>query len=49
MTYGTYPWGRKGRHPKGVPEHKTGRLLKFKLSEVDEQVRAGGAAAERAH
>ena len=30
---------------KGLPAHKIGRLWKFKLSEVDEWVRAGGAAA----
>lgn len=28
---------------KGLPAHKIGRLWKFKLSEVDEWVRAGGA------
>jgi excisionase family DNA binding protein len=27
---------------KGLPAHKIGRLWKFKLSEVDEWVRAGG-------
>ncbi|WP_437939467.1 helix-turn-helix domain-containing protein [Sorangium sp. So ce341] len=31
---------------RGVPAHKNGRLWKFKLSEVDECVRAGGADAE---
>ena len=30
---------------KGLPGHKMGRLWKFKLSEVDEWVRQGGAAA----
>lgn len=30
---------------KGLPAHKVGRLWKFKLSEVDEWVRAGGASA----
>ena len=29
---------------KGMPAHKVGRLWKFKLDEVDEWVRAGGAA-----
>ena len=29
---------------KGLPAHRIGRLWKFKLSEVDEWVRAGGAA-----
>jgi len=28
----------------GLPAHKVGRLWKFKLSEVDAWVRAGGAA-----
>ena len=28
---------------KGLPAHRVGRLWKFKLSEVDERVRAGGA------
>ncbi len=28
---------------RGLPTHKIGRLWKFKLSEVDEWVRAGGA------
>lgn len=27
---------------KGLPAHKIGRLWKFKLSEIDEWVRAGG-------
>lgn len=31
---------------KALPAHKIGRLWKFKLTEVDEWVRAGGAAAE---
>jgi len=30
---------------KGLPAHKIGRLWKFKLSEVDEWVRAGGSDA----
>ena len=30
---------------KGMPAHKMGRLWKFKVSEVDEWVRAGGANA----
>ena len=30
---------------RGLPAHKIGRLWKFKLSEVDDWVRAGGAAA----
>lgn len=30
---------------KKLPAHKVGRLWKFKLSEVDKWVRAGGAAA----
>ena len=29
-----------------LPAHKIGRLWKFKLSEVDEWVRAGGAEAQ---
>ena len=28
---------------KGLPAHRVGRLWKFKISEVDEWVRAGGA------
>jgi excisionase family DNA binding protein len=28
---------------KGLPAHRIGRLWKFKLSEMDEWVRAGGA------
>lgn len=29
---------------KALPAHRVGRLWKFKLSEVDEWVRAGGAS-----
>ena len=39
-----YRW----REHKGLPAHRIGRLWKFKLSEVDEWVRAGGAADEAA-
>ena len=35
-----YRWIEK----KGLPAHKMGRLWKFKVSEVDEWVREGGAA-----
>ena len=35
-----YRWIEK----KGLPAHKIGRLWKFKLSEVDDWVRSGGAA-----
>ncbi|MEZ5065900.1 MAG: helix-turn-helix domain-containing protein [bacterium] len=31
---------------KNLPAHKVGRLWKFKLSEVDDWVRAGGAGSE---
>jgi len=31
---------------QGLPAHKIGRLWKFKLSEVDEWVLAGGADAD---
>jgi len=31
---------------KGLPAHRMGRLWKFKLSQVDEWVQAGGAAAD---
>ncbi|MGN6106861.1 MAG: helix-turn-helix domain-containing protein [Kofleriaceae bacterium] len=31
---------------RGIPAHKVGRLWKFKLSEVDEWVRAGGAGED---
>lgn len=37
-----YRW-IESRH---LPAHKIGRLWKYKLSEVDEWVRAGGADAE---
>jgi excisionase family DNA binding protein len=30
---------------RGMPGHKVGRLWKFKVDEVDQWVRAGGAAA----
>lgn len=29
---------------KGCPSHRVGRLLRFKLSEIDEWVRQGGGA-----
>jgi excisionase family DNA binding protein len=32
---------------KGLPAHRVGRLWKFKASEVDDWVRAGGANDER--
>ena len=32
---------------KKMPAHKVGRLWKFKLVEVDEWVRSGGAAPKR--
>jgi excisionase family DNA binding protein len=31
---------------RSLPAHKNGRLWKFKRSEVDERVRAGGADAD---
>jgi excisionase family DNA binding protein len=31
---------------KALPAHRVGRLWKFKLSEIDEWVRAGGAAPD---
>lgn len=31
---------------RGLPAHRVGRLWKFKLSEVDEWVRQGGARSE---
>ena len=31
---------------KGLPAHRMGRLWKFKISEVDEWVREGGAASD---
>lgn len=31
---------------KGLPAHKVGRLFRFKLSEIDEWVRAGNADNE---
>jgi len=33
---------------KGLPAHRVGRLLRFKLSEVDEWVRAGGSDGPQA-
>ena len=33
---------------KGFPAHRAGRLLRFKLSEIDEWVRAGGASEDSA-
>lgn len=33
---------------RGLPAHKIGRLWKFKLSEVDAWVRAGGAQSDDA-
>ncbi len=38
-----YRWIEK----KGFPSHRVGRLLRFKLSEVDEWVRQGGGAEDR--
>ncbi|GMU42234.1 MAG: hypothetical protein AMXMBFR25_02200 [Lysobacterales bacterium] len=32
---------------KGLPAHRVGRLWKFKASEVDDWVRAGGANEDR--
>ena len=32
---------------RGLPAHRIGRLWKFKISEVDEWVRAGGADPDR--
>lgn len=32
---------------RSLPAHKIGRLWKFKISEVDEWVRAGGADSNR--
>lgn len=32
---------------RGLPAHRVGRLLRFKLSEVDAWVRAGGGDEER--
>ena len=34
---------------KRLPAHRVGRLWKFKLSEVDEWVRLGGAAQDCEH
>jgi excisionase family DNA binding protein len=34
---------------RNLPAHKIGRLWKFKLSEVDEWVRAGGADGQDGH
>jgi excisionase family DNA binding protein len=32
---------------RGLPAHRIGRLWKFKISEVDDWVRAGGADVDR--
>ena len=32
---------------KGLPAHRVGKLWKFKLTEVDDWVRAGGASEAR--
>jgi excisionase family DNA binding protein len=32
---------------RGLPAHRIGRLWKFKVSEVDEWVRGGGADSDR--
>jgi len=32
---------------RGLPAHRIGRLWKFKISEVDRWVRAGGADSDR--
>ena len=37
-----YRWVDK----KGLPAHRVGRLFRFKLSEVDEWVRAGGVGGD---
>ena len=34
---------------KNFPAHKVGRLLRFRLSEVDEWVRAGGGNRQETH
>ena len=34
---------------KNFPAHKVGRLLRFRLSEVDEWVRAGGGNRQKTH
>jgi excisionase family DNA binding protein len=34
---------------KGLPAHRIGRLWKFELSEVDDWVRAGGAAGDESN
>lgn len=34
---------------KDFPAHRVGRLLRFRLSEVDEWVKAGGGSASRVH
>jgi len=34
---------------RGLPAHKIGRLWKFKLSEVDDWVRAGGVGSDAAN
>ena len=33
----------------GLPAHKVGRLWKFRLSEIDEWVRAGGTDTDSSH
>ncbi len=38
-----YRW----REKMGLPAHRLGRLFRFKLSEVDEWVKAGGASTSK--
>ena len=40
-----YRWG----DTKNFPLHRVGRLLRFRLSEVDEWVKAGGGSDARTH
>ena len=43
--YSIYRWVDS----KDFPAHRVGRLLRFRLSEVDEWVRAGGGNKQRTH
>jgi excisionase family DNA binding protein len=38
----------RSREHRGLPAHRVGRLWKFKLSEVDDWVRAGGLMKDNA-
>lgn len=42
-TYTIYKWLER----KAMPAHKVGRLWRFRISEIDDWVKSGGAADNR--